>query len=166
MKSFLKGYTVFENSKAILLCYATQEMNQRYIHTPQFTVRCKFILYTDIEGFLDCFVKKPSSMKQSKNKRYIKWKHNMQFSLKTNKQKAARHTCDLPTKSVSERAVSLGLRRPVCNSYSIPWWWLKREGIYRDKSLIFRGNASSIFQNRKIHLYLLQSVNNSQLLTS
>lgn len=162
MKSFLKGYTVFENSKAILLCYATQEMNQRYIHTPQFTVRCKFILYTDIEGFLDCFVKNPSSMKQSKNKRYIKWKHNMQFSLKTNKQKAARHTCDLPTKSVSERAVSLGLRRPVCNSYSIPWWWLKREGIYSDESLIFRG----IFQNRKIHLYLLQSVNNGQLLTS
>lgn len=70
MKSFLKGYTVFENSKAILLCYATQEMNQRYIYTPQLTVRCKFILYTDIEGFLDCFVKKPSSMKQSKNKRF------------------------------------------------------------------------------------------------
>lgn len=138
MKSFLKGYTVFEKSKAILPHYTAQEMNQRYIYTPQFTVRCKFILYTDIEGFLDCFVKKPSSMKQGKNKRYIKWKCNMQFSLK--KKKKRRMIC--LQRSISDRAVCLGLR-PVCNSYSIPWWWLKREGIYSDKSLIFRGKQAA-----------------------
>lgn len=70
MKCFLKGHSGFEENKTIPLRYPVREMNQRYIHILQFTVRCVGSFYT--QGVLDSFFKEPSSTRQGKDKRYIK----------------------------------------------------------------------------------------------
>lgn len=137
MKCFLKGHSGFEENKAIPLHYPVAEMNQRYIHILQFTVR--FVGSCYIKEVLDCFLKEPSSMRQGKDKRYIRWIHNMNFS-KKKKKKKDRHICFANKEHLWKTCLFRAQLKPLCNSYNIPGWWLKRDRIYNhDKSLIFRG---------------------------